>query len=93
MPYDPSTLRMSDRSLFLGVANDDLVDLSDEEDLWQPPHLLETDKLYPETKCHSTLTFMHFCNLAQVCCLGVLDRAGTNDLNPDHQRELQCRIQ
>lgn len=73
MPYDPSTLRMShsDTSLLLGVANNYLVDLSDEEDLWQPPHLLETDKLYPKTKCHSTLTFMHFCNLAQVCHLGV----------------------
>lgn len=68
MPYDPSALRMShmDISLFPIVANNNLVDLSDEEDLWQPPHLLETDKVYPKTKCHSTLTFIHFCNLAQV---------------------------
>ncbi|QRD83688.1 nitrogen assimilation transcription factor nirA [Aspergillus flavus] len=49
-PYLPSTL----------------FDLSDEGELWQPPHLLETDQLYPETKCHSTLTFVHFCNLAQI---------------------------
>lgn len=47
-----------------------IVDLSDEGELWQPPHLLETDQLYPETKCHSTLTFVHFCNLAQVCNTG-----------------------
>ncbi|KAB8272684.1 fungal-specific transcription factor domain-containing protein [Aspergillus minisclerotigenes] len=49
-PYLPSTL----------------FDLSDEDELWQPPHLLDTDQLYPETKCHSTLTFVHFCNLAQI---------------------------
>ncbi|OOQ85002.1 nitrogen assimilation transcription factor nirA [Penicillium brasilianum] len=29
-----------------------------DDDLWQPPRLLDTDKLYPETKCHSTLTFI-----------------------------------
>lgn len=73
MPYDPSTLRVfhSGAILLLDVTNISLVDLSDEQDLWQPPHLLETDKMYPETKCHSTLTFVHFCNLAQVCFLGV----------------------
>lgn len=49
------------------VIDEHLVDLSDDGDLWKPPHLLETDKLYPETKCHSTMTFMHFCSLAQVC--------------------------
>lgn len=46
-----------------------LVDLSDDDDLWQPPLLLETDKLYPETKCHSTLTFVHFCYLAEASYL------------------------
>ncbi|KAJ6023638.1 hypothetical protein N7460_014033 [Penicillium canescens] len=43
-----------------------LFDISDDEDLWQPPNLLEADKIYPKTKCHSTLTFMHFCDLAQI---------------------------
>ncbi|KAL4928304.1 uncharacterized protein BDV17DRAFT_291794 [Aspergillus undulatus] len=50
MPYPPSTL----------------LDLSDDHDMWQPPHLLETDQLYPETKCHSTLTFKYFCRLAEI---------------------------
>lgn len=40
--------------------------MSDDGDLWEPPKLLETDKVYPTTRCHSTLTFMHFCNLAEV---------------------------
>ncbi|KAL4881368.1 fungal-specific transcription factor domain-containing protein [Aspergillus karnatakaensis] len=43
-----------------------LFDLSDDQDLWQPPHLLETDKIYPETRCHSTLTFKYFCNLTEI---------------------------
>ncbi|KAL3456018.1 fungal-specific transcription factor domain-containing protein [Aspergillus heterothallicus] len=43
-----------------------LLDLSDDEDLWQPPHLLETDRFYSDTKCHSTVTFHYFCNLADI---------------------------
>ncbi|RAH53130.1 CHA4 activatory protein [Aspergillus piperis CBS 112811] len=50
MPFSPSTL----------------FDLSDDDDLWQPPHLLETGKIYPATKCHSTLTFINFCKLAKI---------------------------
>jgi hypothetical protein len=42
------------------------VDESDEEDIWQPPHLLETDKIYPPTKCHSTVTFQYLCKLGAV---------------------------
>ncbi|KAL4949479.1 fungal-specific transcription factor domain-containing protein [Aspergillus filifer] len=43
-----------------------LLDLFDDHDVWQPPHILETDNLYPETKCHSTLTFKYFCHLAEM---------------------------
>ncbi|OJI95766.1 hypothetical protein ASPVEDRAFT_119458 [Aspergillus versicolor CBS 583.65] len=50
MPYTPSSL----------------FDESDEEDIWQPPHLLETDKIYPPTKCHSTVTFQYLCKLGAI---------------------------
>ncbi|PLB53497.1 hypothetical protein P170DRAFT_400774 [Aspergillus steynii IBT 23096] len=43
-----------------------LFDLSDDRDIWQPPRVLHTDKTYPETRCYSTLTLKHFCELAEV---------------------------
>ncbi|KAL4894302.1 hypothetical protein BDV59DRAFT_192640 [Aspergillus ambiguus] len=77
-PYHPSTL----------------FDLSDEGDLWQPPHLLETDKLYPETKCHSTLTFMHFCNLAQIIneSYNTVYIGPTRNINPNDIFQLEEKL-
>ncbi|KAI9928606.1 hypothetical protein MW887_001821 [Aspergillus wentii] len=77
-PYEPSAL----------------FDLSDDNDLWQPPHLLETDKFYPETKCHSTMTFVHFCSLAQIIneCYNSVYNGSTRNINPSVIFALEDRL-
>jgi hypothetical protein len=54
---------------FQASADRNQVDTCDDEDQWQPPQILQTDKPFPPTKCHGTLTFQHFCNLGEVCLI------------------------
>ncbi|KAL3480560.1 fungal-specific transcription factor domain-containing protein [Aspergillus californicus] len=71
-----------------------LLDLSDDQELWKPPHLLETDKIYPETKCYSTLTFKYFCDLSQIITesYNTVYSEGVGNINPNEIFDLEKKL-